>query len=190
MSHRPPGSPRRARAYTLIELLIVVAILGLAGSLLIPYMGNRNSLEVQAAVRMVIGDISFAQSDALAHQEFRRVHFYDDGRGYCITRVAETEIGTAFDPDTADYIIDPFSGAMEPFIMDFAVDERFVDITMPAVDLDGGGRDVYFDPLGGTVMAGSAPGVGGFVQIASSDFTFQLNILPFTGKMTVEQVGP
>ncbi|MHC5022327.1 MAG: pilus assembly FimT family protein [Planctomycetota bacterium] len=188
MSHQSTGFSRRGRAYTLIELLIVVAILGLSGSLLIPYIGNRNSLEVQAAVRMVIGDISFAQSDALAHQEFRRVHFYADGRGYCITRVSDTEIGTAFDPDTADYIVDPFSGAGEPFIVDFVADERFADITVPEVDLDGGGSDLYFDALGGTIMAGSAPGVGGHVHLASSDFTFQLNVLPFTGKMTVEQI--
>src|SRR5690554_431827 len=65
---------RRQRAYTLIELLLVVAILGLASAILIPQLANRDSMEVQAAVRQIIADLSFAQSDALAHQEYRRVY--------------------------------------------------------------------------------------------------------------------
>ena len=72
---------RNVRGYTLIELIFVVALLGLATAMLVPYLVNQNSMTVQAAVRRVIADLSFAQSDALAHQEYRRVHFYADGRG-------------------------------------------------------------------------------------------------------------
>ena len=56
------------RAYTLAELIIVVAILGLAGALLIPRLINADTFSVQAAVRSVIADITFAQTDALAMQ--------------------------------------------------------------------------------------------------------------------------
>src|SRR4051812_28020872 len=80
--------PSFRSAYTLIELLIVIAIMGISGALLIPNMVNRDSMNVQSAVRLIIGDLSFAQSDALAHQELRRVHFYDDGRGYCLIRLS------------------------------------------------------------------------------------------------------
>ena len=56
---------------------------------------DADTLALQSAVRLLIADISFAQSDALAHQEYRRVHFYDDGRGWCVVRIAESDVGTA-----------------------------------------------------------------------------------------------
>ena len=81
------------RAYTLIEMLIVVALLGIAGALLIPHLVHQDNLTAQSAVRLLIADLSFAQSDSLANQEFRRVQFMQDingiGIGYCIVRIAE-----------------------------------------------------------------------------------------------------
>jgi general secretion pathway protein H len=76
-----------ARSYTLIELIIVMAVLALAAAMLVPQLVGRDSLTVQAAIRLLIADLSFAQTDALANQEFRRVVFYDDGAGYCLIRV-------------------------------------------------------------------------------------------------------
>ena len=49
------------RAYTIVELVIVVAILGIAGMLLVPNLIDRDTFAIQAAVRTVISDIVFAQ---------------------------------------------------------------------------------------------------------------------------------
>ena len=85
--YRPaPGFAKRG--YTLIELMVVIAVMGLAGAMIIPHMVGRGHLAVQAAVQQLIADLSFAQSDALARQEMRRVYFYPDGRGYALIRVA------------------------------------------------------------------------------------------------------
>ena len=151
----------RGHGYTLIELLLVVALLGLAATLLIPNMVGRDAMRVQAAVRKIIGDLSFAQSDALAHQEYRRVHFYADGRGYCIERVTQATYADDFDPDTADYISDPISsttGSGGRFITDFSIDSRFEGVVITAVNIDAGGSQVVYDPLGGTLRAGELPG--------------------------------
>lgn len=64
-----------SRAYTLIELLMVVAILGIAASLLVPQMIGLGRLETSSAVRHLIADITFAQSEALASQGYHRIHF-------------------------------------------------------------------------------------------------------------------
>lgn len=180
------------RAYTLIELLIVVALLGLAGAIIVPQINGRDSLRVQAAVRKLIGDVSFAQSDALAHQEYRRIHFYDDGSGYCIYRVGEADFAEAFDADTADFIVDPTSssgGAGGFFITDFSADNRWSDVEVVSVDLDSGGRDLIFDALGGTVRGGSLPGIGGTIRLGAGADIFEVTVAPFTGKLSVARVG-
>ena len=135
MTHVRRLSAHRQVAYTLIELIIVIAVLGLASALLVPHLVGRDSLRVQAAVRQVIADLSFAQSDALAHQGYRRVHFYEDGSGYCLVRMSSdgSDLDSVFDPDTADYVNDPLASAGElgHYIIDFNTDDRFEGVRIP-----------------------------------------------------------
>ena len=174
-------------AYTLIELLIVIAVLGIAGALLIPHLAYKDSLASQAAVRLLISGLSFAQSDALANQEFRRVYFYPDGTGYCIFRVTEAEFDLPFDPNTADYIDDPLHvvGDSRGYIVDFTTKNRFDNVSINSVSIDGGNLYVTYDALGGTVMTGNAPGTGGQIRVQAADNIYQIDIAPFAGKLTV-----
>jgi hypothetical protein len=149
-------------------------------------------MAAQSAVRLVIGDISFAQSDALAHQELRRIHFYSDGRGYCIVRIAQAQLNTPFDESdtTHDYINDPLaaSGELGRYIVDIVNDSRFGGVSIESVALDGAGRDLTFDELGGTIMAGGAPGTGGTIVLRSPNSRYEIEIAAFTGKMTVREL--
>ncbi len=169
------------RAYTLIELLMVVAVLGLAGALLVPQLGQPDELTIQGAVRQLISDISFAQSDALSHQDRRRVYFFDDGRGYVLLR-------SPYDVDT-DYIFDPLGrpGASGAYVIDFSADDRFEGLTIESVELDGDERFLTFDELGGTIAPDGTPGTGGFIILKSQTQQYRINIAAFTGKMSVEK---
>jgi prepilin-type N-terminal cleavage/methylation domain-containing protein len=162
------------RGYTLIEVLIVVTILGLAGALLVPYLSSKGDFDTQAAVRALIADITFAQSDALANQGFRRVHFFDDGTGWCLVRVAEDDLAEPFDPAVADYVYDPLASNA---------------VRVQAVDLDGGKRAITFDELGGTVGAGGLPGTGGRIVLTSPQATYQVDVSPVTGKVRVTRLA-
>jgi prepilin-type N-terminal cleavage/methylation domain-containing protein len=177
-------TPRRTAGsgYTLIELLIVVGVLGLAAALLVPSIGQPDTLIIQGAVRRLIGDISFAQSDALAQQENRRILFYDDGRGYILLR-------PPYDPDV-DFIYDPLArtDAGGAYIVDFDQDDRFAGLTISSVDLDGGDDFLTFDELGGTVSNGGGPGTGGTIIIDSPNASYQITVAPFTGKLTVQKL--
>jgi prepilin-type N-terminal cleavage/methylation domain-containing protein len=195
-NRRRPGSLRaRARGgYTLIELLIVIAILGLAGALLVPSMSGRGDFDTQAAVRALVADIAFAQSDALANQEPRRIHFYDDGSGWCLVRVEESSLAEPFDAATADYVRDPLAGAGAngAYIVRLrdtgSESGRHETVTVDAVDLDGGGRALTFDEMGGTVGDGGLPGTGGTVVLRSSDAAYRLDISALTGKVRVTRL--
>lgn len=190
MSVRICMQPDHRRGYTLIELVIVIAILGLAGALIIPQLVDGERFDTQAAVRRAIGDLSFAQSDALAQQEMRRVHFYEDGSGYCIIRVTEQDFNEEFDPDTAEYILDPMGGASRGglYIVDYNVDDRFQHVTIDEVSLDGGGRDIVYDQLGGTIADLGIPGSGGSFVIRSENTAYRVSVEAFTGKMSVTRL--
>lgn len=187
--HRTLSAARRA--YTLIEVLIVVAILGLAAAVLIPSMSGRGDFDTQAAVRALISDISFAQSDALANQSFRRIHFYEGGTGWCLVKLAEDELAQEFDPETADFVVDPLKGAARggTYAIDFAQDDRYASVRVEGVSIDGGKRDITFDELGGTVTSGGLPGRGGTLILRSPDAAYRLEIAPVTGKVRVTRLA-
>ena len=178
------------RGYTLVELLITVALLGLAAAVIVPQFTGTENMRVQAAVRQIIADLTFAQSDALAFQEFRRVHFFEDGSGYCIVRVDETDFADEFDPDAADYIVDPLASSDEGnlYIVDFTRDARFSGVVISDVALDDGWRSVVYDPIGGTIMSGNLPGSGGSITVEGANVRFRITVAPFTGKLSVTEL--
>ena len=182
------------RSYTLIELIMVMAVLALAAALLVPNIVGSDTMKAQAAVRLLIADLSFAQSDALANQEFRRVVFYDDGSGYCIIEVAGAETTPAdLDVPGVNYIYDPL-GTMGRYIIDFSTDNRFEGVSFSAATIDGidlaDRPEITYDLMGGTVLSDSAslPGTGGFVTLSYKDSSYQIDIDPFTGKLTVTEL--
>ena len=63
------------RGITLIEVLIVVTLLGIAGVLVIPSMSQVGVLRIQSALRTIVSDLTYAQSDAMAAQARRAVVF-------------------------------------------------------------------------------------------------------------------
>lgn len=186
------------RAYTLVELIVVVAVLGLSGTLLVPNLVDRSTFAIQAASRSVISDLIFAQSDALANQEYRRLQFIkneDDVSGseyvgYCIMRVTPEDFSFSYDSGTADHILDPMSNSDVDgrYIVDFSKDGRFGDVRITSVSIDSGMDYITFDEFGGSVSSsGGAPGTGGEIELEGGDgHRYLVTIAPFTGKTTVE----
>ncbi len=181
----------RPRSYTLIELIMVMAVLALAAALLVPNFVGSETMKLQAAVRLFIADLSFAQSDALANQEFRRVVFYDDGSGYCIIEVAAAEATPAdLDDPGVIYVYDPL-GTMGQYIVDYTTDNRFEGVSISAATIDdvvlADRPEITYDLMGGTVLSNSAsiPGLGGSVTLSYKDRSYRIDISPFTGKLTV-----
>jgi len=185
-----PAQPRR-RGYTLVELILVIGILGLAGALVAPVLGNRGDFDTQALVRRLVADLTFAQMDALANQEFRRVQFLEDPQtgetiGWCILRLESDDLSTPFDPAFARYVRDPLAGGSDQaFRVDLTADRRFAAARIETPDFDGSRDFVTFDELGGTVTPSNQPGTGGSVLIRGSRKTYRVEVGALTGKITI-----
>lgn len=173
---RPTGM---RRGFTLLELLVTIVILGIAGALVIPAMGETGILKVQGAVRSVVADLTFAQADAVAFQERRAVIFDVANNTYRLIQVPgntlDPENNTLYDPTKSD----------GRFVMSLS-DPRFGGTRLESASFDNEPH-VIFDAMGGPVAdaAGAIPGSGGSVVFTGSNQRFTVSVEPFTGRVTV-----
>lgn len=159
------------RGYTLVEMLIVITILGIAAAMVIPSFGSVGVLRVQGAVRTIVADITEAQSDAVALQRGRGIVFANDGDDPRYT-VAEVN-GNALDTDLDHLTIRHLGG------------EAYGFTTITAINFPN--NTLVFDELGGPVDApgGSNPAPAGYIDITGSDQSFRINVDACTGRVQV-----
>src|SRR5829696_4955695 len=65
------GAMRRRRSgsrggFTLVEILAVVVILGIASAIIIPEMGTRDDMRAKAAARTLVADLIYCQNLAIS----------------------------------------------------------------------------------------------------------------------------
>lgn len=167
------------KGYTLIEVLVIIVILGISAAVVVPHMGSTQVLQVQSAVRSVVSDITFAQSDALAYQDRRAIIFDMANNRYMLLDVN----GPTLDPEV-DILFDG-TKADQRYEVNLN-DPRFGGAAITSVDFDGD-EVLIFDELGGPVQSptGDTPGMGGVVEITGSGQTFEIRVEAYTGRVTV-----
>ncbi len=170
------------RGYTLVEMLITVTILGIAGTMVLPSMRSLGVLRTQAAVRAVVADITFAQMDALGYQEPRAVVFDEDANMYTLCEV----VGESIDVE-ADALFDP-KGPDERYRLHMD-NERFGGAYISDISLNSG-TALIFDEQGAPVAAAGSTTLsdGGSITITGPDSAFRIDIAAFTGRVTVVQI--
>lgn len=72
---RPSVSTPPRRGFTLIEILCVVVIIGLAAGIIIPQISTRDDLRCASAARELMGDLLYAQSRSIAQGKMHYVQF-------------------------------------------------------------------------------------------------------------------
>lgn len=182
---------RERRGYTLIELVIVVALLGMAGALVVPHAIGISTMETQSAVRRLVADIHFAQSEAISHQAYRRIQFFDDGRGYCLLVVDETSFASSFNEATANYLEDPAGtfGMWGRYVVDYEADGRYGDVQIGDVETDGAGNWITFDALGGIVVEPGVAAGAGRIVVEGTDEQWEVLVTPMTGRLVVQRLS-
>jgi prepilin-type N-terminal cleavage/methylation domain-containing protein len=155
------------RAYTLIEILVVVSIMGIAAAIVVPSMLHAGSLTIQAAARIVVTDLVEAQNEAVATKATRKVVFDSVNNSYRVT-----------DPNGVT-LKQPSSGGS--FSVDFDQDKRFAGVRLEKADFSGA-TTVSFDELG-------TPSNGGYVELSADGHRYRVTVKAFTGRVTVAPVN-
>ena len=168
----------RIRGYTLIEVLVIIMVLGIAAAMVIPQVGHAAAFRVRSSVRTLVADMTFAQSDAMAFQQGRAVMFLPDENRYIVVRVT----GPALDPDN-DVMYDPTRPG-DVLGMDFD-EERFAGATITGASFDGQ-PNLIFDEMGAPVTQpqGSTPSAGGLITIVGDGQEYWIAVDGFTGHIT------
>lgn len=168
------------RAFTLVEILVVLVIIGISAAMIIPSIGSRDDLNTAAMARVVMADLIYAQNRAVSLQRTVYVRFDPDNQRY--------EVLDAIDP--AVVITHPVEKT--PFQVRLGAqrgdDLRYV--TLAAADFDGN-RVLAFDELGAPVSynpdAGTAtPMVAGRVELRSNDYALTVRVEPYSGELRTD----
>lgn len=179
------------RGWTLIELLVTTTILVIASVILVPSASSGASASGQSATRHVVTDILAAQLDAVAQQEFRRIHFFADGSGWCVEVLTSGQLATPFDSATAQFADDETEsqGHNQKTYVDFTQDTRYDNMSIVSPLFDASYASVIFDQTGGIVAPDGAPSTGGSFEVHSGEHVWRVSLAPLTGKVTVLKIG-
>jgi len=184
-------APHARAAFTLVEILTVVIILGISAAIIIPSVGNRDDLRCASAARLLMADLIYAQSKAIATQMPCYVWFDTANKRYSVHATAPTATTTA--TDAIDHPLHPttFGGK---YVTAFGVTgSQLQQVSMGTVDF-AGKQILKFDELGvpwGYDVTTATPtqltgATIGKVGLTCGSFTLTVSIEPYTGEMTVK----
>ncbi len=170
----------RFSAFTFIEVLVVVLILGIASAIVVPQFTSRDDLDAQSAARAVMADLLYAQDRAIATQKNQYVVFNSTTQNYSLYCGAAGPTTLLTHPVNLNNYTMTF-GQTGP-------NNISSDVTLGAVSF-GGQTTVAFDEMGtpysfnsGTATQLSQPGT---VLLNCGSYSLTISVTQDTGEITV-----
>lgn len=177
MTPHTPQAARPRRGFTLVEVLCVVTILGIAAAVSIPYIAGRDDLKASAAARVVVAQVQWAQNRAITTQTPTFVGV--TGQTLWVGSRSGGGVSTIDHPVT-----------QEPFVTNFATNPSTAGVTLSGI-VFGSASLIAFDELG-SPYAASSDGVtltplstSASLDIVAGVHRLTVRIEPFTGTISV-----
>jgi len=173
----------RRHGFTLIEILTVVVILGIASAIIVPQIGTSSGLKTASAARAVMADLMYAQNKAITSQQPVYVSFDITNKQYSLC--------SAVSPSKV-YINNPVSDAN--YITQFGANGAgtLSQCTLVSASFGSNLTTLWFDEMGvpyaydPSTNTSSALSAAGTVVIQCGTSTLTLSVLPDTGELTVQ----
>jgi len=171
----------RGVGFTLVEILVVVIILGIAGAIIVPSLGSRDDLKAAAAARVIMADLIYTQNLAITSQGNRYIRFNVAGQNYSVTDSAG---GIISHPVNHTPYTQNFSGTSQSSLPDVKlISTTFIGVsgvTQTTIGFDELGTPLTCNPLGVTETMST-----GSVLIQAGKYKLKVDIEPYTGQISV-----
>lgn len=171
------------RGFTLVEILCVVVIVGIAGAVVIPMIGSRDDLKAAATTRTLMADLIYAQNMSITTQNPHYLVFDIANKRYDVQ-------------DSAGLVIQHPIEKM-PYTVNFGTSGKsaFRDCELVSAKFIAASSGTEFAAIGfdelGTPVVRTAPTTteamsSGVVEIKSGVHRLLVEVEPFTGQITVK----
>lgn len=166
------------RAFTLIEILVVVVILGIAAAIVVPAIGSRSDLKATSAARMIMADLIYTQNRSISQQRWHWVRFDLTNQSYeVLDQVDPSAVLIKHPVEASDFVVKLGTDGAKPI----------QDVTFETVNFDGK-LILAFDELGtphsydaGTkAMTAMAAGK---IVLACGAIKLTITVEPFSGEL-------
>jgi prepilin-type N-terminal cleavage/methylation domain-containing protein len=156
--------------FTLVEILVVVAIITIAAMMAIPMMSSAASIQIRSAANMIAADLEYAKSMAISRGQNFSVVFDEATDSYSIKN------------QDGDTIAHPVKKRFD-YIIDFQ-DEGLDKVDIWDVDFDST-SEVKFDYLGSPYNGSGGPLNSGSISLQAGGMTATITVEPVTGFISV-----
>jgi len=162
------------QAFTLVELLIVIVLIGIAATMAIPMLAGTAGNRVCAAGSLLVADLGFAQLESISHADDPCVVTFNQASGsYTLARSSA--------PSTP--ITDP--GTNHPYVTQFGVGRasELADVSIQGYSLDGDDK-LSFGMYGQTDQTTPAT-----ITLQAGSVTLTVQIDPTSGETSLQTAG-
>lgn len=169
----PPAAP--VRAFTLVELLIVVLIIGIVAGIAVPMLGQTDSTRLTAAAQLLAADLAFAQNESITHGDDPRLVVFD--------AAANTyHIAPTSTPDTP--VTEPVTG--QPFAVTFGQGRaaQLAGVTLSTLSMDGDSGSTN-DRFAFGIYGQIDQATDATITLASGGMTILVTVNATTGETTI-----
>ncbi|MBC8471299.1 MAG: prepilin-type N-terminal cleavage/methylation domain-containing protein [Planctomycetes bacterium] len=162
----------RSGGFTLVELLIVIAIISIAALTAIPMMSSAASMQIRSAANMLTADLEYAKSMAISRAQ---------------------NFSVVFDASADSYRIEDQYGNVLPhpvkkgfsYVIDFQNDGRLKKVDIVSVNFDST-SEVKFDYLGSPYNGSSTPLNNGVINLQAGSTASIITVEPVTGYVSIQ----
>ncbi|MBS3821169.1 MAG: prepilin-type N-terminal cleavage/methylation domain-containing protein [Planctomycetes bacterium] len=168
---------RQRRAFTLVEIIIVVIILGIVSGIVIISTMPTETTSAVAAADIIARDLELARQEANGRQEALVVEFSVSSNSYSIKDTDGNVISHPVKQTTASININ---------------DEVTTGtITLVSADFGDSGQSIYFSALGEPVASDLTTPISSDskVVVQCGDETYSVIVAPVTGRVRVQAGG-
>lgn len=176
---------RRTGGFTLVEILCVVIIIGIAGAIIVPQIQSRDDLKAASAARALVADLVYAQNMAITNQTPHFVAFDGASQQYTLSDDTMTTLTHPINKTPFVVRYGPAAGSSAGALRDCTL----VSAAMVGMSSGTEHATLGFDELGTPLVRSSSGTVetltSGTVRVRCRSYDLLVVIEPFTGQLSV-----